>query len=603
MKTLKSASSWCAMVLFASLLIACGSGDGGSSVSGSGTGGDDSIDVSGFVADGYITGATVCLDMNDNKVCDTGEPSAITVAGGAYTIPNISQDDLDNYPVLVEVPASAEDSDNPGVAIGKGFVLSAPKGAGAFVSPLTTMVQTTLEANPAMTVSEAEAVIKSKLGYSADSPVSLFTDFETKQNDPDYARLKKVAQVVAQSLITNLEAATTAATSAGVDSTTRMDEILALVVKDVILLLDTVASQVDAAGAGFDPKVVAASAVGAMDTTTIAVDITNEERAQSVVAALIMAALQNNIYSIVAESYSGATFYNYAEYVLSSTNIFVSTEYTYLTGSWSASGDWFVYRLGGSGWSSSLENEWLGGSAVTFNADGSAMLTTPSNTHIRMAAASLDLSGMEIESFLSESPWHSLLASVISPATAIFSSGAVGYNVVYTNMDDVYQLSHWTPESGTTCGDGGDVSTYNGNCNVVYGKAAGPTTSFAEFLYPAGTDLTTVSGNYTGVADNVTMRLVGNDTDTAGTAGFYGASGSGYIGAGTWTKRTVNGVVLIMIDAPASVQGNLWDKRIIYGVHNGYVRRGSMTPGGNVHSEWLFNAVAQQDITVSYFSP
>lgn len=39
-------------------------------------GGDVTVSLSGNAADGYLTGATICLDINTNKVCDTNEPTS-----------------------------------------------------------------------------------------------------------------------------------------------------------------------------------------------------------------------------------------------------------------------------------------------------------------------------------------------------------------------------------------------------------------------------------------------------------------------------------------------------------------------------------------------
>ena len=51
-------------VLASSLfLAACSSGSG------------DSVSLGGKIIDGYIKGATVCLDENNNGACDIGEPS------------------------------------------------------------------------------------------------------------------------------------------------------------------------------------------------------------------------------------------------------------------------------------------------------------------------------------------------------------------------------------------------------------------------------------------------------------------------------------------------------------------------------------------------
>ena len=53
--------------LAAALLAACGGGGGGSEA--------PKTTLSGTVADGYLKGATVCLDVNGNSICDSGEPS------------------------------------------------------------------------------------------------------------------------------------------------------------------------------------------------------------------------------------------------------------------------------------------------------------------------------------------------------------------------------------------------------------------------------------------------------------------------------------------------------------------------------------------------
>ncbi|GLQ75828.1 hypothetical protein [Vibrio penaeicida] len=45
-----------------------------------------SSSLSGRVADGYLAGATVCLDTNLNMVCDALEPSAISNSEGQYNL-------------------------------------------------------------------------------------------------------------------------------------------------------------------------------------------------------------------------------------------------------------------------------------------------------------------------------------------------------------------------------------------------------------------------------------------------------------------------------------------------------------------------------------
>ena len=53
-------------LLTAMLIAACGGGGTTSSPT----------TLAGKVIDGYITGATVCLDVNSNNTCDAGEPTA-----------------------------------------------------------------------------------------------------------------------------------------------------------------------------------------------------------------------------------------------------------------------------------------------------------------------------------------------------------------------------------------------------------------------------------------------------------------------------------------------------------------------------------------------
>ena len=62
----------------AALLAACGGG-GGSATTGP-------VTLAGAVIDGYISGATVCLDLNSNGACDAGEPSSTTGTNGRYSL-------------------------------------------------------------------------------------------------------------------------------------------------------------------------------------------------------------------------------------------------------------------------------------------------------------------------------------------------------------------------------------------------------------------------------------------------------------------------------------------------------------------------------------
>lgn len=183
--------------LASAILTACG---------GSGGGGSTKTSLSGTVADGYLRGATVCLDINGNAACDTGEPSATTGDGGKYTLSDINAGDDTKYAVVVNVPAGAVDSDNPTGSVGKAYFLSSPAGKGGFISPVTTLIQQKLAAGASLEA--AESAVKALLGIT-DTSVSLFSDYIAAQGSATqtdattagrYARAHEAGKVVAASL-------------------------------------------------------------------------------------------------------------------------------------------------------------------------------------------------------------------------------------------------------------------------------------------------------------------------------------------------------------------------------------------------------------------
>jgi hypothetical protein len=57
-------------------------------------------DISGVVVDGYVEGATVCVDLDDDKVCDASEPRTTTAANGRFAFEQIELGSADFYRVL-----------------------------------------------------------------------------------------------------------------------------------------------------------------------------------------------------------------------------------------------------------------------------------------------------------------------------------------------------------------------------------------------------------------------------------------------------------------------------------------------------------------------
>ncbi len=181
------------------------------------------------------------------------------------------------------------------------------------------------------------------------------------------------------------------------------------------------------------------------------------------------------------------------------------------------------------------------------------------------------------------------------PAAKVFAPNSILYNAHTTVLDNLYQLWQTDAVTGVTCSDNGDINTYQGNCNVVYGGgASGPATSLSEMLYAKGTNLSTAVGNYTGMGGGVIMRLAGDLADGSGVAGFY--KGNQYL-ASSWSKITVSGVEMIRVVPPLVWQAYTGDSIRVFSVHKGYVRKGDFYPVGATYAaEQMLNKAANDSV-------
>ena len=149
-----------------------------------------SVTLSGEVArSGTLKNVVVCLDLNGNDACDSGEPaSAATGADGAYSltyepaaVPGAAAARL-IAPVKAGDPAAAAtaiDSANPAVAATSAdYVLKRPAGSGGAINPLTTLVQAGVAAG--MTEAEARANVALQLAIGA-------AKIDNYQDDPAWS--------------------------------------------------------------------------------------------------------------------------------------------------------------------------------------------------------------------------------------------------------------------------------------------------------------------------------------------------------------------------------------------------------------------------------
>lgn len=204
MKRILNLCYWLFSFALIALLTACeggGGGGGSSSVSSApaGTAETTASTLSGTVADGYLTGARVFLDRNGNRVYDSGEPMAISTAGGAFTL-SINPGEGTKYPVVVEVIGGQTIDEDDGQPVTDSYLLEAPPGRWQFVSPLTTLVHLEMQKNPTMTLQGAELKVKQKLLGVIDE-LSLFDDYIALKADSLMSgkakRTHEAAQVVA----------------------------------------------------------------------------------------------------------------------------------------------------------------------------------------------------------------------------------------------------------------------------------------------------------------------------------------------------------------------------------------------------------------------
>ncbi|BCA78754.1 lipocalin family protein [Desulfuromonas sp. AOP6] len=173
-----------AAILLASSLALGGCGGGGGSSS------ETTSTVSGVVADGYLVGATVFLDKNGNMKLDEGEPTAKTLEGGKYTLEGT---DLDKHPIIVLVTAGTIDEDSPTTPIENPYVLAAPAGKPAFISPVTTLVQSAIMKG--QTLANAEASVQAAIGK--DSATALYADYIEGADTVLHTVAQKIAETFA----------------------------------------------------------------------------------------------------------------------------------------------------------------------------------------------------------------------------------------------------------------------------------------------------------------------------------------------------------------------------------------------------------------------
>lgn len=580
--------------------------------------------LSGNAADGYLAGAKVCLDLNENGACDDGEPSATTGTNGAFTLDDVTQEQIDTYPLVVEIIVGETiDEDNPGEAITRVYSLTAPAGS-TFISPLTTMIQNEIR-EQGVSAEEAKERIRTRLGTDIDPSADYVAGADDETNGDEYARLHKVAQVTRALIQNNRELIEQVAGDAEISP----DDLIAMIMNQVLAALADIQTAIENAGEDFDPDALAGddSLSGAnLNAGDIEDEIQNREDQKSATAANL-ATLVSGDGLYYFDSDDG--YFTYGHVVDDGEGTIVNTQYEFSS-----------YMMEEPGWSEITEDSpeedcyptasgWtcVSDSDETVTADGSNLSVIRggvAETEEIISATEVDLSGKRIAGYARDSEYE----DVLNP-TATFSTDAKGYRLTITRSSTLYSIyKNETFSMGETvyCMDETTIGEEPGDstddwCNNVFGTTddmpvatlngllSATATESMESRYdlPVFIDISGMEGGdkesgywhlelVTGGAARFWTQVYDYETETISYEVAYTT---------TWSYQTVNSQQLLVVNYPAAVLAEgYFDKDlqgIFFAVAEGYVRRGDIIKSGSYKDDqWAFNSIAGGDILAAF---
>lgn len=240
-----------------------------------GSGGSTSSSA-GLAYDGYLIGATVCVDLNLNKTCDASEPSSTTDDSGNFNITGLTETQA-KYPLVLESTAATVDADNPGVPIGAGLKFLAPAGSKT-VSAYSTIIQAKIQAKLAggdtRTLAQLKAEAASELSTTLGlggvdltdyDPIATKTGSGAEADKITAAKIHLMNQILSNELLTNLPNIITQAQGAGVTP----GAAASLLAEKLESVIATIKSEVDTATSGLAD----AAAISALDESSVTISV------------------------------------------------------------------------------------------------------------------------------------------------------------------------------------------------------------------------------------------------------------------------------------------------------------------------------------------
>jgi hypothetical protein len=532
-----------------------GGGQGGTSGSGAGAepggaGGSDGhggaggapTSHSGVVA-GYLRGATVFLDLNEDFVHDSNEPSATTRSDGSFELELSGDIDPGSFPVVVLVPDTAIDS-YTGEAVVDPYVLAAPAGANTFVSPLSSLVMGLLARYPSFSLEEAEASILSKLAVGDGK--SLFSDYvadsaSSSSTAAESQKLHRAARVVAMSFgidLRQIDSSTTTRAEA-VDAFT-------LVTHNAESQLATIASAV---GADLDNDHLLTVAAFLKHVETASLD-ERLDKSRRAVRADFFDTFADGAYLAFPGPNGAVVGYGTLRPTSTDRDDYSLPQQDYV---WDNDTETYVpepreldtgYNLTAGGWV--VRTEANSDPSFASNADGSADRTGELMRSAQRATSNaVDLSGRLMRSYAKGIDF--------ADRDARFPSGAVGYRLALNARSDEYEAS----EDDTYNPGLFDLTTLD-DVETAYG----PNGAFLR---------TSTALNLMLMSGGVVLFSSGRDEMSLPLAG-------------TWRRRVVEGVELIEIEIPVAYKAEFDfsdpTSDLIIAIIDGHARRGTVTPAG-----------------------
>jgi hypothetical protein len=589
--------------------------------------GADRISFTGLVADGYLDGATVCLDLNENKECDTDEPTATSGAGGVFEITDATQAQREGFPLLVEVVVGTTiDEDNEGVALTKPLTLTAPVGY-SFVSPLSTMVQNEVEGGA--TSAAAEVAVQDKLGTS----LSLDEDYIAAQDSGDFTeaeqaefeQLHQVAQVTARVISDNMETLEEAAEENNIS----LDDLISAIVDEVFDALDEITTQVEVIAADdeqvFDPDALAEDVneeLVDLEPETINEQVEqNKAEEEAVATSLAVVVKAGGLSWFWAEmEFNGSEHVLAADHgtiSLDASDVFIDESYIWNGNAFvldaNATSEDTAYILNGTDWV-----ELSGGdeaSNLIANEDGSISLrygTDLVGYNEKISGVEVNISGLNKRVVMNgvedgDGIWGDYLLD-----TAVFPAGSIGYQLSDAGSDEPYLFEDWDDCS----------EMVGGLCNFAYvqngsGLTNGQGTSFADIT--SATAYTLTDGSITDIQEVLGTEIAYYDNGdkvwaeivTGGVVNYYrvthGHTAITLLGSATWASvaGTSNAIELQPI-AAISVLDSEFDGggNPVLALLNGFVRIAAhdLAGGDDSSGVQLLNTVARDSVIGAHFS-